>query len=203
MARRSRGVGLLEPPSLLEVQFAGDASLVRLSQPVLLESYSPLRRDLRALMVAGFLARLFLAALPDGQPDEGVFDLLTGLMGGLSSGYSPVGCGLWGQDRLLCELGLAPDFEACLKCGSPEVSGFSALDGGVLCSSCYGGHGFALSSSVLESCRALRSVDLEQASGCLSAEVSVMSRVYKEQFLAHLGLSEALFRRVLPPKEGG
>ena len=106
---------------------------------------------------------------------------------------------LWAQDVLLCSLGLGPQFELCLNCGSSDVEGYSGVEGGVLCAACYSGSGFSLSSEALLAGRALRSLALEDLDGpsFTPSVARTLSRLYKEQFVHCLELSPFLFRRVL------
>ena len=195
------GAGGFEAPALLRVKLMpGQSGMGVLSGPVLQHSYSSLRRSLDALMVAGFLGRLFLAVLPERMTEEAVYELLEQAFASLDRGRSPVLLALWAQDRLLCVLGLGPHLNSCLGCDSLRIVGFSGVSGGLLCDSCYSGSGFAMSSEALSVCRSLRFQALEEfCSLSLSPEaVRSLGRLYKEQFIHHLGLSPSLFRRVLP-----
>ena len=140
-----------------------------------------------------------MAGLAERIPDEPIFVLLLDLFRALGQGVAPELCGLWGQERLLGLLGLAPEFDRCLGCGSEAVAGYSASEGGVLCSSCYAGSGFAVSPSTLALCRALRATPVEGFDARLGRDVvKGAGLIYREHFLAHLGLSPKLFRRVVP-----
>lgn len=152
---------------------------------------------MRRLAAAGFLGRLFLSSVPEKAGQGELFSLLEALFFALNAEVSPVACGLWGQERLLSFLGVAPELDCCLLCGTLEVAGFSATDGGVLCGACYRGSGFAVSAKTLEACRTVR--DLPLGSGEVdSAVLSEVGRIYKEQFQAHLGVPDSVFRRVMP-----
>jgi DNA repair protein RecO len=152
-------------------------------------------------MTAGFLGRLFLASLPERVSDESIFALLLELFEALGQDVPPEVCGLWGQARLLAELGLTPELGLCLGCQSAEVAGFSALEGGVLCSQCYSGHGFALTDSALGLCRSLCCRELAEFEALPSPrDMLVAGRLLKDQFLAHAGLSASYFKRVLPQR---
>lgn len=202
VVRKSRSLsGLLEPPVLLEVRLSSVHGLSSLTQPVLESSYGALRRDLKRLAVAGFLGRLFLASVPERTGEGDYFLLLESLFAALNLDVSPLSCGVWGQERLLGLLGVSPELEQCLSCGVPEVSGFSASDGGVLCRACYKGSGFALSDRALRACRTVRDSSLESLV-LEPAMLSVVGRLYKEQFQAHLGVPGLIFKRVLPREVG-
>lgn len=199
VVRRSKGggVGACEPPSLVQGLVSQGRSLSHLSQIVLVDAFAAMRGDLERLATAGFLGRLYLAALAPGDGFGEAFRVLSALFDALNKGVSPVSAGLWGQDRLLGLLGIAPDFESCLSCGSSRVAGFSAKEGGVLCNACYSGHGFALSSEAFALCRAIRGAELGVLHSPSREELSLVGRVYREQFVQHGGVSRELFRRVM------
>lgn len=183
----------------LEARIRSGRSLDMLTQPKLCWGFVGIKRDLDRLMTAGFLARLFLACLPDHDRLDGAYALLRGLYEELERGRPVVMVALYGQDCLLSELGLAPHLGSCLGCGQEEVAGFSAAEGGVLCSGCYSGSGFALSPQAHLALLQIRAGAAEALSPGL---VRQLGRVYKEHFLYHLGVHEKLFRRVLPPRKG-
>jgi DNA repair protein RecO len=199
---KSRLAGLLEPPVELEGSIRAGASLEALSHLQLRRAFAPLRQHLEALLAAGFLCRLFLESLPDRSPAEGVYDLLGDLLEALSEGSPVVTAGLLGQGRLLAELGLEPEIDVCVSCGSPQVRGFSPPDGGMLCSSCYAGSGFAVASSTLEGLRELRAAPLRGTAwpALEPAAVRAIGHIYKLQLQQHLGLPDRVFRPVLPKR---
>lgn len=190
--------GLIEPPVWIRAALREGASLYSLSQPAIVQSFPALRRDLTRLFTAGFLGRLFLAACPEGLGEEQFFELLVSGLEGLGDGISPPLCGFWVQDQLLGLLGLAPQVDQCVNCGSSDPAGYSAPAGGVLCVPCYRGEGFALGEAGLEFCRSVRHLPLSHLSVPSSEVVRMAGRLYKEHYCHHLGLREELFRRVLP-----
>lgn len=195
-SRGGRRSGAVEPPVELQASFIEGRTLDTLQQPSLVQAFTGLRGDLNRLLTAGFLSRLFLAALPEKARVEGVYELLVDAFTRLSQAEAVVPVALWAQGRLLRELGLAPELGECVGCGSPSVAGFSAVDGGLLCSACYAGQGFAVSSEVVT---ALRFFEQEQSphSDCPASVTREVGRVYKHQLKHHLDLPERLFRRVL------
>ena len=203
VVRRGRlgGGGLMEPPVLVNASLSSSSGLSTLSQPVLENSFSGLRKDLARLATAGFLGRLFLASAPEKVGEGQLFALLEELFVALNEGVLPIACGLWGQHRLLLSLGVAPELDCCLICGTLEVSGFSAEEGGVLCEACYRGKGFAVSATALETGRALRDLPLGDET-VEFGPLSELGRIYKEQFQVHLGVPDSVFRRVLPRPRG-
>ncbi len=194
---RSRVGGLLEPPVELEARLRPGRNLDQLSQPTLRRGFGRLKADLGRLMTAGFLGRLFLACLAEREGGDSCYDLLNSLFLQLEEGRPVVAVGLSAQELLLQELGLAPHLGSCVNCGSQDWTGFAASEGGLLCSACYRGEGFALSSEVGHALEFVRAGQAEVVGQELLASVG---RVYKAQFQYHLGLSDRLFRRVLPER---
>ena len=194
---RSRLAGLLEPPVELEGQIRQGRNLDNLSQLQLRRAFAGLRKSLEALLTAGFFARLFGEALPEREAHEEIYDLFAQLHERLADGAAVAPLALWGQDRLLAELGLAPEIEQCLSCSSSDLSGYSARDGGMLCANCYSGSGFAVAAPVLSSYRELRACQGD-APLLSPPVVREIGRILKGQFQQHGGLSDRVFRRVLP-----
>lgn len=196
---KSRLAGLLEPPVELEGQLRRGSNLDGLSQLQLCRGFASLRRRLDALLTAGFLARLFLGSLPEHAPIEAVYPLLVGLLERLGEGSEVATTALLAQDKLLSELGIEPALEGCLGCDSPEVRGFSASAGGMLCAACYAGDGFAVDRQVLAALRELRAASAEGLWPVLDPSVvREVGRIYKRQFQHHLGVPDRVFRAVLP-----
>lgn len=194
--RGSQRSGLLEPPLELEATFFEGATLDSLRQPALSRAFAALRGRLDGLLTAGFLCRLFAAALPERARVDGIYELFGEALTRLGEGALPGPVALWAQSGLLRDLGVAPALDGCVACGSAMVAGFSALEGGLLCSRCYAGHGFAVSSAGVAILRAF-------AGGQPSPEVTPqllreVGRVYKHQLKHHLDLPDRLFRPVLP-----
>ncbi|MFA7478998.1 MAG: DNA repair protein RecO [Vulcanimicrobiota bacterium] len=193
-----------DPPILVQASRRSGPSLDTFSQPLVLNAYPGLRSSLEAMLVAGFLGRLFLGSLPEAEPNEGAFELLSGIYQALARQADPRACGLWGQSRLLELLGLAPQIEVCVLCGSSDLVAFSALEGGVLCGACFSDNGFRLPEGELGLLRRLRLDSWQEVlmGGLPPGEVRTAGRVFKSQLQVHLGLSDDYFKRVLPKREG-
>ncbi len=199
--RGSQRSGLLEPPVELEASFFEGATLDSLRQPALTRAFAALRGRLDGLLAAGFLCRLFAAALPEKARVDGSYELLGEALTRLSEGVVPSEVALFAQSGLLRELGVAPALDGCVGCGNSAVAGFSAVDGGLLCSKCYGGHGFAVSSAVVATLRAFDSG--HPSTEMTPTLVREVGRVYKHQLKHHLDLPDRLFRPVLPQEGSG
>lgn len=156
-------------------------------------------------MAAGFLGRLFLGCLPEREPNERVFELLCELYDALDDGVGARLCGLWGQERLLQELGVAPHLKDCVLCGQTGVVGFSATEGGVLCSDCYRSSGIGFVERDMTLIRELRERSLREVSkeALTAGGIRLAGRIFKAQFQTYLELSPDYFKRVLPPRVEG
>ncbi len=194
-SRASKSSGLYEPPVELEGELVEGVSLDVLRQPKLVGAFSGLRRRLDALLAAGFLCRLYAVGLPERALIDGAYELVGAFLEGLSSGDAIVPLALEAQWGLLLEMGVEPVLDACVKCDSSQVQGFSEHDGGLLCSNCYSGHGFAVSRATVDGLRQVR----DGLSGVEppSHVVREIGRVYKHQLCHHLEVPERLFRPVL------
>jgi DNA repair protein RecO (recombination protein O) len=198
---KTRLAGLLEPPVELEGSLRPGRNLDGLSQLQLRRAFAGLRQNLDGLLAAGFLSRLFTEALPERSPSEGAFELFGNLLERLTARSNVAVTALWGQDRLLLELGIPPQIEICLGCGSDQVRGYSPRDGGMLCASCYCGSGFAVPAGVLDGLRNLRGLEADDPLPTMNpATVREIGRIYKQQFQQHLGLPDRVFRPVLPKR---
>lgn len=197
---RSKKVSL-DPPVLASLERRKGATLDTFSQPVVQAGYSGIRRSLDSLLAAGFLGRLFLASLPSDGPNESAFLALCDIFESLNRGLDARIAGLWGQQKLLGCLGLAPQLHACVECEEEKVVGFSALEGGVLCAGCLGqNEAIRLSGPELSLAKVLSVIPLQGLSeDLLDPEgVRLAGRIYKAQFQVHLELSSDYFKRVLP-----
>lgn len=205
VVQSSRQTASLDAPVCLLLKRQSGKSLERFSQPIVQRSYSSMRRSLEALLAAGFLGRLFMGCMPEREADESIYDLLSHLYDALDEGEDARVCGLWGQDRLLQALGLAPHLDDCVLCQKKEVVGFSALEGGVLCPDCYDGKGMVVNGQVLQWCRRLREASLRKlaADEMVPSNVRAAGLIFKAQFQTHLELGSTFFKRVLPPRKGG
>lgn len=194
--------GGFDPPVLVQARLSAGSGLSALSQLVTLRGFGPLKRDLSRLLAAGFLGRLFLAAMPEGEPDPSVYALLESLFCALDEGACPRRCGLLGQARLLLILGVAPELDACVQCGGSGLVAFQVSEGGTVCRSCYSGGGLSLVPAELTLARALLGASLEELEkvDLEPLQTRLAGRIFKAHFVTHLGLSVDLFRRVLPPQ---
>ncbi len=138
---KRRFAGLLESFSRHFIAFerkrAGWPVLLRL-EPV--EMYTDLRNDLGAFAAASYASELVLKLTEEGDINRDIFDLLTAFVSyHTEKSLSPKSLSRF-KLRLLEDLGLLPNWDNCMDCGSPyhteEMFRFELGQGGILCRSC-------------------------------------------------------------------
>ena len=116
--------------------------LVTLTEWTAQENYLGIRRDLRQLYRAYYLAELVDLFTEEQDRHEQLYDFFCQGLSGLSSGRG------WEeflvfQVRLLTEVGLSPQLSSCGRCGKRSggrAAGYiSFSEGGILCRGCAGG----------------------------------------------------------------
>jgi DNA repair protein RecO (recombination protein O) len=101
------------------VKIATGSHLPVLTQAQLEDSFYPLREDIWRSAYAGYACELADRALPDGEPQDEVFELLLLTLRGLTQ--APDGAALMHsfELRLLALLGYEPVLDRCVLCGQP------------------------------------------------------------------------------------
>ncbi len=145
-ARKShkRFQGALEPYALIEAEIAvGTGQLGRLAQARLVRAFPGVLADLERMSLAAAALELVREALPEREPDPRFLPFLTRLFE-LAETLPPgdalrVAFAL----RLLALIGLAPNLDACGRCGRRAPEGKAALFdpglGAIVCRACGGG----------------------------------------------------------------
>ncbi len=123
---------------------ATEGSLERLASAELLEPYLGLRASLDALETAALACEALAGLAHEHEVLPGLFADLSALFGEASR---PGGVGqallrAWFFLRILSGVGMAPQVNACVRCGKgpgefPEAL-FSSAEGGILCGACAG-----------------------------------------------------------------
>lgn len=124
-------MGLLEPFTHLDAQFAKGKTLDPLTQAKPLKTHPNLRQDLDRLTHAGYLLSLWNACLPEREPSEELFRLLQQGLNAMQH-LHPGLLTRWLELRLLDHLGYAPDFTPC----HPRARWFSPSQGRTTCEDC-------------------------------------------------------------------
>lgn len=151
---RKRFGGALEPMTVVRLWFAErpGQELARLDQMEILESPLAGRVDLARMSVLSFYAELLDEVLPERDPQETVFRLLTAVLGQTQAAESDTVqpwmaltyFSLW-MTRLM---GLLPEIGRCTACGEALRAGevwFSRYADGLFCDLHQNGSGSALS----------------------------------------------------------
>lgn len=137
----------LEPFLALDLQLhhgRGDLAVVRGAS--VLAEHPLLRASWRAQQLAAAALELVTALTVEHQSSEPLYHLLRNFLALLDGAARPGaddGSDLRQQVllaafelKLLHVVGIAPQLGACVRCGAEEAAGFSAADGGIVCSAC-------------------------------------------------------------------
>lgn len=132
---KSRNAPLCGMFTRCKLRLAAGRGLPVLAQGELLESHYALREDLWRAAYATYLCELTDRALPDAEPQPGVFELLLWSLTGLT--LAPDGAALVHsyELRLLTALGYQPVLDGCARTGvefTGEVAWFSPAAGGLI-----------------------------------------------------------------------
>ncbi len=153
---KSRFGGRLEPLTHVEVVLYEGRDLDTITQVDVIEAYPNLRMDLDAVAIAATMAEVVDHVAHEEEPSSALFL-------SLRRGLVALEAGERGPDvlsRFLLgvtdSLGLAPSFDSCASCGSPDVHKFSFPAGGAVCESCAPGGAVRLRDGVLDHLAAVR-----------------------------------------------
>jgi len=104
------------------------------------DAFLGLRSRLKNLYAAQYAAEVAAQLTEDGDPHPRLFEAILELLGDLSRAEQPLPALVRFQQRLLSEIGLAPELRRCLSCGRRlgprEPSYFSSTQGGTICRHC-------------------------------------------------------------------
>jgi len=180
--------GHLEPFSRSTLLLVHARNLDIVTQAQAVESFPRVREDLprAASAICGFE---LLDRLTEGASDgRQIYGLLLEFLRWLDAGHDPDAPLRYFEIRLLGISGFGPELYQCLACKGrlePEINGFSAEAGGVLCPGCAKGAGGArpLSVNALKVMRLFQSGDVARAGrlrvdSALSRELEHLMRYY-------------------------
>jgi len=133
--------GALEPFQLCEVLVAAraGAQLLSLRESNVVEAHSGLRDDLHRLAHAGYAAELAHDLTREHEPADGLFEALAGFLGRLARAPATSARLRAVELTFLGASGLAPQLDACARCGEEVPPGRASLDpsaGGLVCARC-------------------------------------------------------------------
>jgi DNA repair protein RecO len=93
-----------------------------------------LRRDLRTIALASYVSELSSKVAPEGEPSDGLFELLRDVLDHLCDHESTIAARRAFELRLIAEIGYRPELAWCVVCGKKAERTFFDLNrGGVLC----------------------------------------------------------------------
>ena len=99
------------------------------------------RDDWRAMLCASYAGLLTAGICPERAPHPRMFRLLERFLDELTAGGNRYSLLFWFELQVLSEMGLAPNFQSCTRCGTPVRASkgplvFSACSGGLVCAAC-------------------------------------------------------------------
>lgn len=109
--------------SRLDVSVPRDtARLKRVKSAEVLETFLGIRSDYTRLCAASYVAELVTRCVQEDDPAEGIFNLVSLVLGILEKGGGTYRTLLLFEGRFLKELGMAPDVRTCRKCGKGSMN---------------------------------------------------------------------------------
>lgn len=135
---RSRFVGNTLAFNFIKTMLLSGKNLDTLSQAEVIHSFSLLREDLTKLAYASFWVELVDGFIPERQAANEIFRFLLASFIVLEKTVEPAILNMAFEIRLLDYLGYQPQIDSCTGCDKllENMSSFSAVAGGVLCSNC-------------------------------------------------------------------
>lgn len=138
--RFAPGLDLLEYGEVGYLPARQAPHLGTLTEWVQRDSFAGLRRGLPRLYGGLYAAELVWRLTEEEDPHPGLFQALLGTLTALAGDGEPTRALAAFQAELLTELGYAPNFEQCVRCGRARVGGavayFSSTAGGLICRDC-------------------------------------------------------------------
>ncbi len=134
----SKLAAAIEPLTISHLHLAKGRQLDRLTQAEVLESFLPLRQDLRRLAYASLLLEMTDLLTEVGAPVPGLFEELKAALEALTQGADVDLAVAAYALRLLRLQGIAPELYICAECGAALQGGalYAPAAGGFLCRQC-------------------------------------------------------------------
>lgn len=138
---KSRLAGHVEPFMYAELMVAeGRGDLSTLAGARAIEQYEFLRRDLKRVAAASYIAELVSRLTPDGQVSRRFPELLREALTRLNGHHNPARVVAYYEWQAVAAAGWEPDLYVCAECGKrlyPQGLRFSLQYQGVLCKECH------------------------------------------------------------------
>jgi DNA repair protein RecO (recombination protein O) len=137
---QSKLAGHLEPFTYVELMFArGRGDLPTITGAKAIEHFPAMRRDLKRVAAATYIAELVSRLTPDGQVSGRFPELLLGALRALDTDHSPNHVVAYYEWLAVMVAGWEPELHHCVSCHQklyPQGMVFSVAMGGVLCKNC-------------------------------------------------------------------
>jgi DNA repair protein RecO (recombination protein O) len=135
---KKRFLGALEPFTTIRATLSESkkrkGGMLTLANAMVERARLPLRRELKTIALASYVAEVAGKVAPEGEPSDGIFDLLRDALDHLCDHDSTLAARRAFELRLIAEIGYRPELEFCVVCGERPVQTFLDLNrGGVLC----------------------------------------------------------------------
>lgn len=133
--------------------------MYRVNSCLLLESFYNLSTNIERIAYATYIADLVDFTVKENVGDERILPFVLNtffLLANSDKNLRLIKCVF--ELRLLCLIGLTPELDSCIKCGSNEPAYMNAAIGGTLCSACGTGEE-QISKTVLSAMRYVKDAD--------------------------------------------
>lgn len=155
-----------------------------------LEFFLPVRKDIERLTYANYFIELIDIVTNDYDDNKQLYDILIESLRMLASGASARRTSRIFELNALDALGLSPEFERCVECGSADNDRnfFSVKAGGVLCLKCRNldGSAFNISLGTIKFMRKIQTSDLKRTSSIkVSKEVGIETEKVLKRFMQY------------------
>lgn len=77
-----------------------------------------------------------IESLPEDAPHQRIYPFFVQSLNDILQAKEPLFYLSLFLVKMLAVFGVRPSFQACVRCGSKDIAGFSVMDGGVLCTHC-------------------------------------------------------------------
>ncbi len=135
---KRRFQGALEPFTTIRATLAESkkrkAGMPTLANAIVERSRLPLRRELRTIALASYVAEVSSKVAPEAEPSEGIFELVRECLDHLCTHPASMAARRSFELRLIAEIGYRPELSYCVACGERPVRAYLDLNrGGTLC----------------------------------------------------------------------
>ena len=135
---KKRFQGALEPFTTIRASLSESkkrrGGMPTLANAIVERARLRLRRDLRTIALASYVAEVSSKVAPEGEPSDGIFELLRDVLDHLCDHDPTIAVRRSFELRSIAEIGYRPELAWCVVCGERPARTFLDLNrGGVLC----------------------------------------------------------------------